>query len=115
ITADQRGLARPLDDSSIQNASGGNGSDIGSFEEQTLAPTPTPTLTPTTTLTSTTTPTRTATPTSTITLTVIPTTTPTGTPILAVTGTPTVTPTPAEATVLSYFLPKSIKLKLAGT
>jgi hypothetical protein len=61
ITADQRGFTRPLDDPSIPNASGGDGSDIGSFEEQTLAPTPTLTLTPTPT------PTRTATPTPTVT------------------------------------------------
>jgi hypothetical protein len=58
ITTDQRGLTRPLDDPSIPNASGGNGSDIGSFEEQTLIPPPT-------TSTSTTLPTTTSTSTST--------------------------------------------------
>src|SRR5205085_512508 len=87
ITADQRGFTRPLDDPSIANASGGNGSDIGAYEEQTLSPSPTPTRTPTST------PTLTATPSSTVT----PTTTGTGTPIIPVTATPTVTPTPAEA------------------
>ena len=32
LTTDQRGGTRPLDDSSIANASGGDGSDIGAFE-----------------------------------------------------------------------------------
>ncbi len=34
LTTDQRGLARPVDNPSIMNATGGNGSDIGSFEVQ---------------------------------------------------------------------------------
>jgi hypothetical protein len=34
ITADQRGLTRPVDDSAISNATGGKGSDIGAFEAQ---------------------------------------------------------------------------------
>jgi CSLREA domain-containing protein len=34
ITTDQRGFARPFDFSSIPNAAGGNGSDIGAFERQ---------------------------------------------------------------------------------
>jgi len=34
LTSDQRGLIRPVDFPSIPNASGGNGSDIGSFERQ---------------------------------------------------------------------------------
>jgi len=47
-TTDQRGLTRPVDDPAIPNATGGDGSDIGAYEEQTLTPvpTPTPTLTP---------------------------------------------------------------------
>jgi hypothetical protein len=32
LTTDQRGVARPYDDSSIANAAGGDGSDIGAFE-----------------------------------------------------------------------------------
>jgi CSLREA domain-containing protein len=36
---DQRGLPRPVNDPAIQNASGGDGSDIGAFEVQTLTPT----------------------------------------------------------------------------
>jgi hypothetical protein len=35
ITTDQRGMSRPVDRPKIANASGGNGSDIGSFEVQT--------------------------------------------------------------------------------
>lgn len=34
ITTDQRGLPRPVDLSSVQNAAGGNGSDIGAYEAQ---------------------------------------------------------------------------------
>ena len=34
ITTDQRGFTRPVDDPSIANATGGNGSDIGAFEAQ---------------------------------------------------------------------------------
>ena len=34
ITTDQRGLPRPVDDPTIPNASGGDGSDIGAFEAQ---------------------------------------------------------------------------------
>src|SRR5712692_5909035 len=34
ITTDQRGLPRPVDDPAIPNATGGDGSDIGAFEEQ---------------------------------------------------------------------------------
>jgi uncharacterized repeat protein (TIGR01451 family) len=37
ITTDQRGLPRPVDDATIANASGGDGSDIGAFEVQTTA------------------------------------------------------------------------------
>jgi hypothetical protein len=36
-TTDQRGVARPIDDGTVQNAPGGDGSDIGAFE---LAPPP---------------------------------------------------------------------------
>jgi hypothetical protein len=36
VSADQRGFSRPLDFSSIPNASGGDGSDIGAFEVQIL-------------------------------------------------------------------------------
>jgi hypothetical protein len=43
LTTDQRGLARPADDVSIANAAGGDGSDIGSWELQVAAGTPTPT------------------------------------------------------------------------
>ena len=32
LTTDQRGVARPIDDPSIANSSGGDGSDIGAFE-----------------------------------------------------------------------------------
>ena len=39
LTTDQRGFARPYDDSTIPNATGGNSSDIGAFE---LGPTVTP-------------------------------------------------------------------------
>ena len=34
ITADQRGLLRPVDNPAISNAGGGDGSDIGAFEVQ---------------------------------------------------------------------------------
>ena len=91
ITADQRGFTRPLDDPSIPNASGGNGSDIGAFEEQTLAPSPTPTLTPTPT------PTQTATP------------TPTTTPPPATTLTPTPTATLTPIVTLGHFLSYGVK------
>ena len=37
LTVDQRNVARPYDDPGIANATGGNGSDIGAFEAQTLA------------------------------------------------------------------------------
>jgi hypothetical protein len=40
VTTDQRGLPRPVDDLTIPNAAGGDGSDIGAFEVQ-LTPTPT--------------------------------------------------------------------------
>ncbi len=67
---DQRGLARLVDNPSIPNAAGGDGSDIGSVEVQTGGgPTPTPTATPTHT--------------------------PTATPTASPTATPTATPTPA--------------------
>ena len=48
---DQRGSGFPRvsDDPSIGNASGGDGADIGAFELQVSAPTPTPTATPTAT------------------------------------------------------------------
>ncbi|CAN5401818.1 hypothetical protein BH20ACI1_BH20ACI1_02830 [soil metagenome] len=39
-TSDQRGRTRPYDDPAISNATGGNGSDIGSFEAQSTAPNP---------------------------------------------------------------------------
>ncbi|MGB4990292.1 MAG: choice-of-anchor Q domain-containing protein, partial [Pyrinomonadaceae bacterium] len=70
LTSDQRGLLRPFDDPFVPNAA--DSSDIGAFELQTAATTPTPTATPT------------ATPSAT------PTATPTSTP----TATPTATPTP---------------------
>ncbi|MDQ3129811.1 MAG: carboxypeptidase regulatory-like domain-containing protein [Acidobacteriota bacterium] len=38
LTTDQRGLTRPVDNTSITNATGGDGADIGAFEVQ-LAPT----------------------------------------------------------------------------
>ncbi|MEY2527898.1 MAG: hypothetical protein QOE73_2669 [Verrucomicrobiota bacterium] len=41
ITTDQRGFTRPVDDSSIANATGGNGSDIGAFEAPACTPPPT--------------------------------------------------------------------------
>lgn len=52
LAQDQRGVVRPFDNPSISNASGGDGSDIGSVEvgsssEGTPSPTPTPTATPT--------------------------------------------------------------------
>src|SRR5207245_2663498 len=34
--ADQRGFPRPVDDPNIANAAGGDGSDVGAFEVQTL-------------------------------------------------------------------------------
>jgi hypothetical protein len=46
---DQRGLPRPVDNPGIPNAIGGDGSDIGAFEVQTISATPTPTPTPTAT------------------------------------------------------------------
>ncbi|MEL6109425.1 MAG: choice-of-anchor Q domain-containing protein, partial [Planctomycetota bacterium] len=36
LTTDQRGAARPADNPTVANASGGNGSDIGAFESQEL-------------------------------------------------------------------------------
>ncbi len=55
---DQRGFPRPVDDPSIPNPTGGDGSDIGAFEVQTLiTPTPTPTPTPSPTATPSPTPT----------------------------------------------------------
>jgi hypothetical protein len=51
---DQRGLPRPVDDPSIPNATGGDGTDTGAFEVQTIStPTPTPTPSPTPTPTAT--------------------------------------------------------------
>jgi hypothetical protein len=51
---DQRGLPRPVDDPSIPNATGGDGTDTGAFELQTIStPTPTPTPSPTPTPTAT--------------------------------------------------------------
>lgn len=48
VVSDQRGFQRPVDDPSIANAPGGNGSDIGAFEAQSIpSPTPSPTATPT--------------------------------------------------------------------
>ena len=44
VMTDQRGLTRPIDFSFIANATGGDGSDIGAFEAQTLPNTP-PTIT----------------------------------------------------------------------
>jgi hypothetical protein len=38
LTTDQRGFVRPIDFSTIPNAAGGNGSDIGAFEAQNSAP-----------------------------------------------------------------------------
>ena len=48
LTTDQRGVpfVRTFDDPSVDNASGGDGTDVGAFELQ-PAPTPTPTPTPT--------------------------------------------------------------------
>jgi hypothetical protein len=37
VTTDQRGIARPFEDATIANASGGDGSDIGAFEVQAVA------------------------------------------------------------------------------
>lgn len=71
LSTDQRGSTRPVDDPNTPPATGGDNSDIGSFELQ-GGPTPTPTSTPT------------------VTPTLPPTSTPTATP----TGTPTATPTP---------------------
>jgi hypothetical protein len=48
--ADQRGTARPVDDPAVDNASGGDGSDIGAFEAV-LPPPPTATATRTATAT----------------------------------------------------------------
>src|SRR6266700_1352536 len=50
LTTDQRGdpFVRTFDDPAVDNASGGDGTDVGAFELQ-LTPTPTPTPTPTTT------------------------------------------------------------------
>ena len=49
LTTDQRdvGFARTFDDPAIANSTGGDGTDIGAFEAQTVIPTPTPTPTPT--------------------------------------------------------------------
>ncbi len=44
ITTDQRGLPRPVDDPAIANAPGGNGSDIGAFEVQSVTPVAPPTV-----------------------------------------------------------------------
>jgi hypothetical protein len=55
VGIDQRGLARPFDLTSVPNANGGDGADIGAFEAQT-APSGTPTPTPTATATPTPTP-----------------------------------------------------------
>ena len=59
LNTDQRGLPRPFDDPAVPNASGGDGTDIGTFERQTSTSTPTPTPTATATPT----PTATASPT----------------------------------------------------
>jgi hypothetical protein len=60
LTTDQRGAGFPrtFDDTAVPNASGGNETDIGAFEVQTAAPspTPTPTATPIATATPTATP-----------------------------------------------------------
>jgi hypothetical protein len=45
---DQRGFPRPVDNPSITNVSGGDGSDIGAFETQASTPTPSPTPKPAT-------------------------------------------------------------------
>jgi CSLREA domain-containing protein len=107
ISTDQRGFPRPVDNPSVTNAVGGDGSDIGAFELQPDTPTPTPTATatatatPTATATATPTATATAMPTATATATTaptatatpIPTATATATPTATATATPTATPT----------------------
>jgi hypothetical protein len=40
VTTDQRGLTRPCDNDSLANAAGGDGADVGAFEEQVLCVTP---------------------------------------------------------------------------
>ena len=53
LTTDQRGSGFPRvsDDPAIANAAGGDGADVGAFERQVAAPTPTPTATATPTAT----------------------------------------------------------------
>jgi hypothetical protein len=102
-STDQRGVPRPLDDPARQNASGGDGADIGAVEAP-LPPPPTATATPTVTLTrtasATATVTRTRTATGTHTATVplaTATQTRTGTqPTAANTATATRTPTATQ-------------------
>ena len=40
VTTDQRGLTRPCDNDALANAAGGDGADVGAFEEQVLCVTP---------------------------------------------------------------------------
>jgi hypothetical protein len=99
-SSDQRGSKRPLDNPLINDASGGDGADIGAFE---VVPPPPPTVTMTPTITRTPTVTRTATtsPTTTATRTLTPTSTATlapGAPTSTSTATRTVTSTVATAT-----------------
>jgi len=75
------GFPRTIDNPSVTNAIGGDGTDIGAFEVAVSSPTPTPTPTPS--------PTTTPTPT--------PTSTPTPTPTPTSTPTPTATPAPPPA------------------
>ncbi len=79
LTTDQRGLPRPVDDPGSASG-GGNNSDIGAFELQLPAATPTPTGSPKATPT--------ATPTA------KPTATPTAKPTATPTAKPTATPSP---------------------
>jgi hypothetical protein len=78
---DQRGTGFPrtFNDPNVPNASGGDGTDIGAFEVQTAAPTPTATPT--------------APPTAT------PTGTPSATPTATPSATPTATPTPTPGSL----------------
>ncbi len=86
LTTDQRGtgFTRTFDDPEVSNA--GDATDIGAFEFNPAAPTPTPTPTPT------------ATPTATPSATPTPTVTPTPTPTTTPTPTPSPTPTPPAPT-----------------
>jgi CSLREA domain-containing protein len=89
---DQRGAPRILNDPNLPDASSGDGSDIGSVEANSAAPSPPPTPTPIPTPKAT--PTPTATPRGTPTATPKATVTPTATPKPSPTPTPHTSPTP---------------------